>query len=69
MVTREHEAPILLVRERPELVAELLRDWLDVAVPSHSEARVEPADFNQVFPVEFRADAVVTLRQNGERSR
>ncbi|WP_394838354.1 hypothetical protein LVJ94_15750 [Pendulispora rubella] len=66
MVSREHEAPILLVRERPELVAELLRDWLAVVVPSHSEARVEAADFTQVFPVEFRADAVVTLRQDGQ---
>jgi len=47
MPSREHEAPILLLRERPELVAVLLRDLLDVQVPAHTEARIEPADFTQ----------------------
>ncbi|WP_394821198.1 hypothetical protein [Pendulispora albinea] len=65
MPTREHEAPLLLLREHPELVAELLRDLLGVAVPAHTEARIEQADFTQVFPAAFRADLVMTLRQGG----
>ncbi|WP_394822025.1 hypothetical protein [Pendulispora albinea] len=65
MVSREHEAPLLLLRERPELVAELLRDLFGVAIPEHTEARIEPADFTQVFPVQFHADLVMTLRRGG----
>jgi|SRR5579859_6868268 len=56
-----HEAPLLLLRERPELVPELLRDALGLAVPVHGAVRVEESNFVQVVPAEYRADLVVTL--------
>ena len=39
---------------------------MGVPIPAHNEVRIEPADFTQVFPVEFRADIVMTLRRDGQ---
>jgi hypothetical protein len=38
-----HEGIIALVRERPELAAELLRELLHVVVPPFTEARLAEA--------------------------
>ena len=60
-VSVTHEALVRLFRERPELVPELLRDALGVALPAYTEVRTDSADFTQAAPIEYRADLVVLL--------
>ncbi|MCL2726587.1 MAG: hypothetical protein FWD69_19375, partial [Polyangiaceae bacterium] len=57
-----HEAQVLLFRNQPELALKLLRDSLGVALPAYQEVRIEPSDFNELTPVEHRADLVIALR-------
>lgn len=61
MPSLQHEALIVLFRNRPELAPELLRDVLHVKLPTYSEARVESADLTDLNPAEYRADLVVLL--------
>jgi hypothetical protein len=61
MPSLPHEAPLLLFRERPELLPELLQAALGITIPAHTEARVDDADFTQVVPAGYRADLVITL--------
>jgi hypothetical protein len=56
-----HEGIIALVRERPELAADLLRELLHVSLPAFTEARLAEATLNELVPTEYRADAVVLL--------
>jgi len=56
-----HEGIVALVREKPELAADLLRQLLHVAVPAFTEARLAEASLNDLVPTEYRADAVVLL--------
>jgi hypothetical protein len=56
-----HEGIIALVRERPELAADLLRELLHVRLPVFTEARLAEASLNDIIPAEYRADAVVLL--------
>lgn len=57
-----HEGLVELVRDHPELVAEMLRSLFGVPVPPFLDARLESEDLSQWKPTECRADAVVTLR-------
>jgi len=61
MVTPLHEAICALFENRPELAAELLRTILHFEVPAFTSARVEPGDFSELAPAEYRADIVITL--------
>ncbi len=63
MASVKHEGLVSLFRNRPALAAELLQGPLGMALPSWSEARVEPSDFTQVVSTEYRADLVVLLRK------
>jgi hypothetical protein len=65
MPTLPHEAPLLLFRERPDLVPTLLRDVLGIAIPAHARVRVEESNFAQIVPAEYRADLVLTLASDG----
>ena len=56
-----HEGIVALVREKPELAADLLRELLGVAVPQFTEARLAETSLNELVPTEYRADAVVLL--------
>jgi hypothetical protein len=56
-----HEGIIALVRERPELAADLLRELLHVSLPAFTEARLAEASLNDLVPTEYHADAVVLL--------
>ncbi len=56
-----HEGIVALVREKPELAADLLRELLRVSVPAFTEARLAEASLNDLVPTEYRADAVVLL--------
>lgn len=61
MPSQLHEALLSLFQNRPALVPELLRDSLDVALPTFTEVRVESADLNELQPAEYRADLVLLL--------
>lgn len=59
MPSSTHEALIELFRQRPSLAAELLGGAFGVEVPDFQSARMEPGEFADVAPTEYRADAVV----------
>ncbi|WP_117208266.1 hypothetical protein [Allorhizocola rhizosphaerae] len=65
MPSHLHEILIEMFRDRPVLAAELLRGPLHVAVPDFDEARLSAGDLTDVTPTEYRADAVVTLADEG----
>ncbi|MFH0899491.1 MAG: hypothetical protein V2A73_02555 [Pseudomonadota bacterium] len=56
-----HETFVMLIRERPALAADFLRDLFGIAVPEHCSASLDHADFTQIAPVEYRADVAVLL--------
>ncbi|RLB49342.1 MAG: hypothetical protein DRJ42_21230 [Deltaproteobacteria bacterium] len=58
----EHEALVVLFRNRPQLAAELLTGALGVALPEFTEARIASAELTEARPVPYRADLVVELR-------
>jgi hypothetical protein len=55
----EHETPLLVIREAPQIVPLLLEDVLNVPVPSFSILEVASAELADVAPVERHADLVV----------
>jgi hypothetical protein len=61
MPSLQHEALLLLFRNRPLLAPELLRDVLHQPLPLFTEARVESAELTDIQPAEYRADLVVLL--------
>ncbi|AKT37650.1 hypothetical protein [Chondromyces crocatus] len=61
MPSRLHEALLLLFRNRPTLVTEVLRGLLDETVPSFTDAQIVSAELTEAIPVEHRADLVVLL--------
>ena len=67
MLSKLHEALLLLFRNRPTLAAEFLGDALNVPLPAFTEARIEPGDLTDVVPRELRADQVVVLYDNAVR--
>jgi hypothetical protein len=56
-----HEGLVLLIRDCPELVAQLLADLFGVEVPPFTTARLTEATLHELVPVEYYADAVVLL--------
>ena len=65
MPSQLHEALLLLLRNRPELAPDLLRDTLRCELPAYTEVRIESTDLNELQPTEYRADLVLLLL-NGE---
>ncbi len=57
-----HETLRDLLRQRVELIPQLLRDALGVSLPDYRELRVESAELTQTTPTEYRADLALTLR-------
>jgi hypothetical protein len=56
-----HEGLLELIRDQPDVIADLLTRCLDVRVPRFTEARLTEAVLNEIIPVEHYADAVVLL--------
>jgi hypothetical protein len=67
MLSVNHEALLLLFRNRPTLAPEVLRDTLKVPLPAFTEARIEPGDLTEVVPRELRADQLVVLYDGAVR--
>jgi hypothetical protein len=65
MPSHLHEILIEMFRDRPTLATELLRGPLHIAVPDFDEARLSAGELTDVAPTEYRADAVVTLADEG----
>lgn len=63
-----HEAIVALFQNRPALAVELLNFGLGVTVPHHARACLESGTLSEIGPVEFRADAVVVLRDGEDRN-
>jgi hypothetical protein len=61
MPSQLHEVLLLLFRNRPALAPELLRDTLNIELPSFSDVRLDSADLTDIQPAEYRADLVVLL--------
>jgi hypothetical protein len=58
----KHDGLVSLFQRRPELAPELLQGPLGLKLPAWTEAKVEPSEFTQLVPTEYRADAVVLLQ-------
>jgi hypothetical protein len=65
MPSFDHEVLVDLIRNRPVLAAEILGEILGFALPNHDEARLASVDLTETQPVEYRADVVVLLLQEG----
>src|SRR5579883_514559 len=64
-LTMEHEAPIELCREHPEVVPALLQRILKVPLPYYSRPRVVDPATRAVIPTGQRSDVAVLLEDNG----
>jgi hypothetical protein len=63
--THLHEILIEIFRERPSLVADLLGGQIRMALPAFDEARLSSGELTDIAATEYRADAVVTLHNEG----
>lgn len=61
MPSFQHEALLVLLRECPELVIDMVEQVAGLAVPRAGPLRAIEADFTQAIPTEFRADLVVEV--------
>ena len=61
MPSRDHEIYVELFRQRPQLALELLRVCGAIELP-REVVELGSSDLSQVTPTEFRADAVVVVR-------
>jgi hypothetical protein len=57
-----HEVLVDLFRSQPLLALELLSEPFQFQIPAHDHVEYSSSALNKVIPVEFRADAVVVLR-------
>jgi hypothetical protein len=56
-----HEGPLDLVREHPEIAAELVRGTPGVKLPARLGVSLAPTDMSAVVPVQYLADIVVLI--------
>ena len=65
MPTLEHHGLVDMFRENPALAPHLLDLLFQVALPRHASVCVADSALDQLVPVEFRADLVLELRDEG----
>ena len=62
MPSLQHEAPLEVIRQHPDVVADLLRRLLPhLPLPARVAAALGSADMTQVAPAQYLADTVVVL--------
>ncbi|WP_329097738.1 hypothetical protein OG979_19735 [Actinomadura citrea] len=61
MPTNEHELPLEMVRNRPQLVPELLRSVFGLDMSRHARATLASESYADTNPAELRCDATVLL--------
>ena len=69
MPSMAHEILVDLFKNRPSLAAEILAETLGVSLPAYTTAHIASADLTQIQPAEYRADAVVVLREGKDSVR
>ncbi|MGI8329285.1 hypothetical protein ACRYCC_04925 [Actinomadura scrupuli] len=65
MPSTDHELPLELFRNRPELAPELLETLFGLKVPAHTQVRLGSETLNDCDPTEYRCDATVILGDPG----
>jgi hypothetical protein len=65
MPTLEHNGLVEMFRENPSLAPHLLATLFRVEVPPYASVKVVEASLDQLIPVEFRADLVLELMNEG----
>lgn len=66
VLSNKHETLVEMFRHRPSFAVHLLAGVLGVELPAHEEVRLEAAECVDLFPAEFRADAVVALTDGAD---
>jgi hypothetical protein len=61
MPSHRHEVLVELFHRHPELAPELLATVFGLDLPAYQRAEVRPGGLTDVYPTEYRADAVVAL--------
>lgn len=61
MPTTEHELPLDMVRNRPQLAPDILRTVFQMDLPESGKAELNSESFREVEPPELRCDATVML--------
>jgi hypothetical protein len=59
MPSGEHESPIELVKQDPDLAVWLLAQLFEVEVPTYHHARLQPTDVRVLVPRTYHADAML----------
>jgi hypothetical protein len=68
MPSIEHEAPLEVIRQQPDVVADLLRRVLpQLPLPARVTGALGSADMSQVAPTQYFADTVVVLSDQQTR--
>ena len=68
MPSLEHEAPLEVIRQQPDVVADLLRRILpQLPLPARVTGALGSADMSQVAPTQYFADMVVVLTDQQTR--
>jgi hypothetical protein len=65
MPTLEHNGLVEMFRENPDLAPHLLTTLFRMEVPPYASSTVVEASLDQLIPVEFQADLVLELRDEG----
>ncbi|MFG2090219.1 MULTISPECIES: hypothetical protein [unclassified Spirillospora] len=65
MVTAVHEGPIQIIRDNPEVIAQILRTAFDVEVGDDLMIRSASEECTQIAPTTYRADNVVEICEGG----
>ena len=70
MPSLEHEAPLEVIRQQPDVVADLLRRVLpQLRLPARVTGALGSADMSQVAPAQYFADMVVVLSDQQTKNR
>jgi hypothetical protein len=65
MPSLEHDGVVELFRDKPELGPYLLERIFHLPVPAHTQVRIADSSLGQLLPIEFRADLVLELLDEG----
>ncbi|TYK48958.1 hypothetical protein [Actinomadura decatromicini] len=61
MVTAAHEGPIQIIRDNPEVIAQILHTAFDIRIPDDLIIKTTSEEFTQIAPAAYRADNVVEM--------
>ena len=68
MPNKEHEIPLKIIRNAPELVVPLLRDAVGYDLPEHTEVVLTSAECTDSTPRTYTPDGAVLLRAGTENA-